>query len=109
MDGRASRAGRWRPHDEGFGAFVDRPGWRKAAGHLRTLNSNRALTPADILLCEVRSICGDAELRLRMSNLQRAQRSGRYAKRVHVRAKFIKNVLGQFIGESIKEPAYRDH
>ena len=28
---------------------------------------------------------------------------------VHVRAQFIENVLRQFIGELIKEPAYRSH
>src|ERR1700722_4276999 len=39
------------------------------------------VTPADILHCEVLSICGDTELQLLMNNSQRAQRSDRYAKR----------------------------
>jgi hypothetical protein len=38
------------------------------------------VTPADILLCEALSVCGDSEPQLHMNNSQRAQLSDRYAK-----------------------------
>jgi hypothetical protein len=93
-------------------AVIDRAERKHGDGKRRGIvetSFDRALTRADILLCEALSVCGDTALPLHMNNLPQAQLSDRQRNMVHVQAQFIEQVLGQFIGDLIKESAYRSH